>query len=50
MKVTQEMLNAAMKKAVELGLVPKHMSGDSYLKTWDAMKQSLQAALDAADK
>lgn len=48
MQVTQEMLNAAMKTAVELGLVPKHMEPDAYIKTWDAMKACLQAAQDAA--
>lgn len=47
-RVTQEMLNAGMKKAVELGLVQKHMDPDAYIKTWDAMKACLQAALDAA--
>jgi len=48
MEVTQEMLEAAMKKAVQTGLVPKHVDGDTYLKNWDAMKQCLQAAQDVA--
>lgn len=48
MNVTQEMLEAAMKKAVETGLVPKFADEDFYLKRWDAMKQCLQAALDVA--
>ena len=47
MKVTDEMLAAAMKTAVEFGLVPKHLESDAYLKTWAAMKACLQAALDA---
>lgn len=47
MEVTQEMLNAAMKKAVETGLVPKHSDPDTYLKQWDAMKACLAAALAA---
>lgn len=46
--VTQEMLNAAMKKAVETGLVAKHLDPDTYLKQWDAIKACLQAALAAA--
>lgn len=48
MEVTQEMLNAAMKKAVETGLVAKHADPDTYLKQWDAMKACLQVALAAA--
>ena len=47
MEVTQEMLNAAMKKAVELGVFPKHAGADDYLKHWDAMKACLEAALAA---
>lgn len=48
MEVTQEMLEAAMKKAVETGLLPKFADGDTYLQRWGAMKQCLQAALDIA--
>lgn len=47
MQVTDEMLAAAMKSAVATGLVPKHLESDDYLKTWEAMKHALQAALDA---
>jgi hypothetical protein len=43
------MLEAAMTKAAETGLVPRHgVDLETYLKTWDAMKQVLQAALDRA--
>lgn len=47
MKVTDEMLAAAMKTAVAAGLVAKHVEPDEYLKIWDDMKQSIQSALDA---
>lgn len=47
MEVTQEMLNAAMKKAVETGLVPKVCDPESYLKHWNAMKACLEAAMAA---
>lgn len=47
MDVTQEMLNAAMKKAVETGLVPKHCDPDAYLKQWSALKACLEAAMAA---
>lgn len=45
-QVTDEMLAAAMKKAVELKLVPARSDAESYLKTWDAMKATLQSVLD----
>lgn len=48
MEVTEEMLAAAMKVAVEKELVPKSGDADAYLQTWDAMKSVIQAALDAA--
>jgi len=48
-EVTEAMLAAAMKKAVELGIVPRHLDSESYLKTWSAMKACLQAALDAKE-
>lgn len=47
MKVTDEMLAAAMTSAVATGLLPKHLESDDYLKTWEAMKHTIQAALDA---
>jgi hypothetical protein len=49
-EVTQEMLEAAMKKAVETGLLPKLVDEDTYLKNWSGMKAVLQAALDLADQ
>lgn len=45
-RVTNEMLEAAMKKAVELGIFPKFSDQDTYLKHWAAMKETLQAAMD----
>lgn len=48
MQVSQEMLNAAMKKAVETGLLPKYADTDTYLKQWEAMRHCLQAAQDVA--
>jgi hypothetical protein len=43
--VDEAMLTAAMKKAVETKLVPKHVDTETYTRIWDAMKQVLQAAL-----
>lgn len=48
-EVTQEMLEAAMKKAVETGLIPKHVDEETYLKNWASLKAVLQAALDLAE-
>lgn len=48
MQVTEQMLAAAMKKAVETGMLAKLVDEETYLKNWNSMKQSLQAALDAA--
>jgi hypothetical protein len=48
-EVTQEMLEAAMKKAVETGLIQTHVDQETYLKNWSSMKVVLQAALDLAE-
>lgn len=46
MELTQEMLNLAMKKAVNLGIFPKHpVSEETYLKHWKQMEDVLIAAL-----
>ena len=41
MEITNEMLAIAVKKAVELGLFPKHSDERGYLKYWDGMRQVL---------
>lgn len=46
MEITEEMLHSAVKKAVELGLIPKHSDMDNYIKYWDIIKQILQSALN----
>lgn len=47
MQITEEMLQAAMKKAVETGLVPKHtIDEETYLRNWGVVKAVVQAALD----
>lgn len=46
--ITDAMLQAAMKKAVELGFFPAHADTDTYMKQWDGMKAVLQAAVAAA--
>lgn len=46
-QVTNEMLEAAMKKAVELGVFPQFSDQETYLKNWAAMKKVLQAGIDA---
>jgi hypothetical protein len=49
MQVTDEMLAAAMKKAVEAGLVPKYTDQETYLRYWSDMKACLEAALCAGN-
>lgn len=45
---TEEMVTAAMKKAVELKLIPRYCIGeDEYLKHWQNIEAVLQAALNA---
>lgn len=44
---TEEMLQAAMKKAVETGIVPRVAFHENYLENWDAMREILKAALQA---
>lgn len=49
MQVNEEMLQAALKKAVEVGLVPRFLIGEeSYIRNWEAVQAIIQAALDAA--
>ncbi len=48
MEVTQEMLNAAMKKAVETKILQKSVDEETYLRNWDGMKKVLEAALKVA--
>ncbi|WP_181159284.1 hypothetical protein [Burkholderia contaminans] len=45
--VTDKMLQAAMKMAVEVGIVPKQVDTDTYLMNWEGIKAVLQASLDA---
>lgn len=47
--VTEEMLEAAMKKAVETGLIPKHVNQETYLQNWSSMEAVLKAAFDRAE-
>ena len=47
MEVTEEMLILAVRKAVQVGLLPSHnVNTETYLKNWDMIKQILKAALD----
>ncbi len=46
--VTQEMLNAAVKKAVELGMIPKYAGEEDYLTNWSNIQKVVYAALYAA--
>lgn len=43
--VTQEMLRAALVKAVEINLIPKHSLLADYLKSGAQLEQVIQAAL-----
>jgi hypothetical protein len=50
MTVTDEMLEAAMKKAVELEVFPKGPVDEAtYLRHWASMKAVLQAAFEKAE-
>lgn len=46
--ITNKMLHAAVKEAVRLGVIPKYVDEDSYLKNWGHIKSILNAALEAA--
>ncbi len=48
MNVSTEMLQAAMKKASEAGLLPRHMRDEEVLMNQDLVRAVVQAALDAA--
>jgi hypothetical protein len=48
MECTEKMLAAAMAKAVQVGLLPKQVASDEYLKNWANMKAVLEAALSSA--
>jgi hypothetical protein len=48
--VTQEMLRAALVKAVEINLIPKHSLLADYLKSGAQLEQVIQAALEAQPK
>jgi hypothetical protein len=50
MKCTDEMLQAAVKKAVEVGLLPKHGFDDQVAQNWVNMKAVVEAALEAAPR
>jgi hypothetical protein len=45
MEITYEMLHAAVKKAVELKIIPKNASLEDYLRYWNAIEQILRVAL-----
>lgn len=44
---THEMIKAAMIKAIETGLVPRHSYLDAYLRSWESLTVVIQAALEA---
>lgn len=48
MKVTNEMLEAAMKKAVEAGLLPRHACNEDVSINQELIRIVLQAALDTS--
>lgn len=51
MECTEAMLSAAVKKAVEVGLIPKYAIGEeTYLKNWGNVKAVLEAALEVAPR
>jgi len=46
MIVTDDMLIAAMKQAVKLGIFPKFTDEETYLQHWDSMRKVLEAAFE----
>jgi hypothetical protein len=44
---TPEMIKAALIKAIETGLIPRHPHLDAYIKSWDCLTLVIQAALEA---
>jgi len=44
-KITDEMLQLAIKKAVENGIIPKQSDMETYVQYWDKIKEILEAAL-----
>jgi hypothetical protein len=44
MEVTQQMLEAAMKEAVKLGMYPQVTFEEAYLRNWANMRKVLEAA------
>lgn len=47
--VTQEMLELAMKKAVEVGLLPKYVGLEEYHKNWEGMREVLETVCQSCD-
>ena len=47
---TNEMIRAAMIKAVETKLIPRHSLLAEYLKSWDCLEQVIHAALEVQPK
>lgn len=45
MECTEEMLTAAVKKAVEVGLLPKIGFGDQVAENWNKVRATVEAAL-----
>jgi hypothetical protein len=50
MKITREMLDIAMKKAVEAGLLPRHARYEDVATHEELIRSMLQAALEAIDE
>lgn len=48
MQVTESMLGAAVKVAVERGLLPKYDFADKSAENWETIKLMLEAALSTA--
>jgi len=48
MKVTAQMIDAAMKKATEAGLLPRHAPQEDMLINQELIRAVLQSALEAA--
>ena len=50
MEVTERMLQVAVKKAVELKVIPAWGSMDDYLKNWQNIREILNVAINTASQ
>jgi len=50
MEISSEMLAAAVKKAVELGVIPKWADEETYMSNWNNIKSIVAASIEHASQ